>query len=72
MIDPMIMSILSKITKVETIKNLIYIEDIIKSKVNGIKLPKIIAVSTFSQDPTGNIYDLTKNLPTISSECPPS
>ena len=32
-----------------TIKNLIYIEDLIKSKVNHDKLPKIIAVSkTFS------------------------
>ena len=34
-----------------TIKNLIYIEDLIKSKVNHDKLPKIIAVSkTFSID----------------------
>ena len=34
-----------------TIKNLIYIEDLIKSKVNHNKLPKIIAVSkTFSID----------------------
>ena len=31
-------------------------------------ISKIIAVSIFSQDPTGNIFDLTKNLPTISSE----
>ena len=34
-----------------TVKNLIYIEDFIKSRVNGNKLPKIIAVSkTFSFD----------------------
>ena len=34
-----------------TIKNLIYIEDLIKSKVNHDKLPKIIAVSkTFSME----------------------
>ena len=34
-----------------TVKNLIYIEDLIKSRVNGYKLPKIIAVSkTFSID----------------------
>ena len=39
-----------------TIKNLIYIEDLIKSKVNHDKLPKIIAVSkTF---PIGNILPL--------------
>ena len=41
-----------------TIKNLIYIEDLIKSKVNHIKLPKIIAVSkTF---PIKNILPLIK------------
>ena len=34
-----------------TVKNLIYIQDFIKSRVNGNKLPKIIAVSkTFSID----------------------
>jgi pyridoxal phosphate enzyme (YggS family) len=39
-----------------TVKNLIYIEDFIKSKVNDIKLPKIIAVSkTF---PIKNILPL--------------
>ena len=39
-----------------TIKNLIYIEDLIKSKVNHDKLPKIIAVSkTF---PIANILPL--------------
>jgi pyridoxal phosphate enzyme (YggS family) len=42
-----------------TVKNLIYIEDFIKSKVNDIKLPKIIAVSkTF---PIENILPLIKH-----------
>ena len=42
-----------------TVKNLIYIEDIIKSKVNHDKLPKIIAVSkTF---PIGNIFPLIEH-----------
>ena len=42
-----------------TVKNLIYIEDIIKSKVNHDKLPKIIAVSkTF---PIENIFPLIEH-----------
>ena len=42
----------------DCIKNLIYIEDLIKSKVNHDKLPKIIAVSkTF---PIENIFPLIK------------
>ena len=42
-----------------TIKNLIYIEDLIKSKVNHDKLPKIIAVSkTF---PLENILPLIRS-----------
>ena len=42
-----------------TVKNLIYIEDLIKSKVNDDKVPKIIAVSkTFSVE---NILPLIKH-----------
>ena len=42
-----------------TVKNLIYIEDLIKSKVNHDKLPKIIAVSkTF---PIENILPLIEH-----------
>ena len=42
-----------------SVKNLIYIEDLIKSKVNHVKLPKIIAVSkTF---PIANILPLVEH-----------